>query len=83
MCVVHRRLVAQDKGLTRLTIAFTLIFVRPVNFVIKKAIENGMCIPLQAAICMVEHVYVRLLHLEGLGQYIELFRPAIHTDPAS
>ena len=35
------RLVAQEKGLTRLTITFTLIFVKPVNFVIKKAIENG------------------------------------------
>ncbi len=35
------RLVAQDKGISSLTIAFTLIFIKPVNFVIKKAIENG------------------------------------------
>ncbi|KAK9856447.1 hypothetical protein WJX84_002649, partial [Apatococcus fuscideae] len=40
-CLCSYKLVAQDKGISSLTIAFTLIFIKPVNFVIKKAIENG------------------------------------------
>ncbi|KAK9843301.1 hypothetical protein WJX74_010063 [Apatococcus lobatus] len=40
-CICRYKLAAQEKGLSKLTITFTIIFVKPVNFVIKKAIENG------------------------------------------